>query len=77
MLDLNVKLLAEDAGFIFWGEESWGPGEGHIDWSSDYSVELKKLVELVVRECASISDSSFHNGSAGYTAILNHFGVKD
>lgn len=35
-----------------------------------------KFAELIVRECADISDASFHDGSAGYLAILNNFGVK-
>lgn len=37
----------------------------------------EKFAELIVRECADISDASFHNGSAGYTAILKHFGVEE
>ena len=36
----------------------------------------EKFAELIIRECADISDASFHNGSAGYTAILKHFGVE-
>ena len=36
----------------------------------------KKFAKLIVKQCADISDASFHNGSAGYTAILNHFGVE-
>lgn len=36
----------------------------------------KVFAELIVKECADISDASFHNGSAGYTAILKHFGVE-
>lgn len=38
--------------------------------------DLEKFAELLVRECADISEVSFHNGSAGYLAILNHFGVE-
>lgn len=37
---------------------------------------IEKLAELIVRECADISEVSFHNGSAGYLAILNYFGVE-
>jgi hypothetical protein len=36
----------------------------------------EKFAELIVKECADISEVSFHNGSAGYLAILNHFGVE-
>jgi len=35
-----------------------------------------KFAELIVRECADISDASFHNGSAGFLAIKKHFGVE-
>ena len=42
--------LAKKAGFIFWGDEPHGPGSGHIDWSSDYSKELKKFAKLVAKE---------------------------
>ncbi len=47
------------------------PIEDHIPlWT-------EKFAELIVRECADISDASFHNGSAGYTAILKYFGVEE
>ena len=44
--------LAKRAGFVFWEDESWGPGSEYIDWSTDYDKELERLVELVVQECA-------------------------
>ena len=47
---------------------------GHIDWHTQFN---QKFAELIVQECADISDASFHNGSAGYTAILKHFGVEE
>ena len=31
----RIKELVEEAGFILWGNEEWGPGEGHVDWSCD------------------------------------------
>ena len=43
----------------------------------DFDIEFEVFAELIVRECANISDASFHNGSAGYTAILKHFGVEE
>ena len=47
------------------------PIEDHIpSWT-------EKFAEFIVRECADISDASFHDGSAGYTAILKYFGVKE
>ena len=52
MTKLSKKYLklAKKAGFIFWGDEPHGPGSGHIDWSSDYSKELKKFAKLVAKE---------------------------
>lgn len=55
-------------------------GIGHDDDNNELTPilvgkDLEKFTELIVKECANISDSSFHNGSAGYTAILKHFGV--
>jgi len=44
-------------------------------WQMD-SETMQKFAELIAKECADISDASFHNGSAGYLAILNHFGVN-
>lgn len=39
-------------------------------------VRLEEFAELIIRECADISEASFHNGSAGYLAILKHFGIE-
>jgi len=47
-----IKKLAKEAGFVFWGKEPWGPGEGHIDWSSNYDKELAKFAELLRKEYA-------------------------
>ena len=59
----RIEELAEQAG---------------LEYNFDPMLWLKyeKFAELIVRECADISDASFHNGSAGYTAILKHFGVE-
>ena len=43
----------------------------------EIAKRAQELAELIVRECADISDASFHNGSAGYTAILKYFGVEE
>lgn len=45
----QIKQLAEQAGFVFWGEEDWNPGD-EIDWSCRYDDEFKKFAELMVRE---------------------------
>jgi hypothetical protein len=48
----HIKRLAEQAEFVFWEDEPWGPGPGHIAWAPDYSKEFSKFVELLIRDCA-------------------------
>ena len=50
----KVKQLAEEAGFVFWGDEDWKPEGQVIDWSSVYDKELEKFAELIVRECSKV-----------------------
>jgi hypothetical protein len=60
------------------GELLWQAG-GYTKLDGSYSLHeshLQKFAELIVRECADISDASFHNGSAGFLAIKKHFGVE-
>ena len=53
MKPIDIKALAEEAGFIFWSD-GWRAGK--IDWSCDYDEDLERfanLVEAAVREeCA-------------------------
>ena len=75
------KELAEKAGFVLWGNESWGPGEGQVDWSCDYEDALVKYTELIVKECASElirwKDEPFpYDPEFGARLIKDHFGVK-
>ncbi len=51
-MNKNVEQFAKQAGFVFWNNEEWGPGPGHIDWSSDYSKELEEYTRLIVEACA-------------------------
>ena len=54
----RFKELAEKAGFVLWGEETWTPGDA-IDWSSRYDDELVKYTDLVIQMCADhIMESS-------------------
>ena len=73
-MNKRIKELAEQAGI-------WKPTHDHKTWVKGEYIsspgELEKFAELIVRECADISDASFHNGSAGYTAILKYFGVEE
>lgn len=76
----RINELAVEAGAY------WRPGyveqpNGDSVWRERVNVDmvdmdLNKYSRLIVKECADISDASFHNGSAGYTAILKHFGVE-
>lgn len=69
-----IKELAEEAGFVYWQDESWGPGPNFIDWSSNYDNALAKYTVLVVRQCAEVA-----NKAEPYKAndlILNKFGLK-
>ena len=42
--------LAKQAGFVFWNNESHGPGPNNIDWSCDYSNEFDKYSKLLIEE---------------------------
>lgn len=49
-MDKRTQELAEQAGFIFWKDEPWGPGRGHIDWSCNYDKEFDRFNELMKKE---------------------------
>ena len=51
-MDPKIRKLAKKAGFVFWGKDPWGPGEGYIDWSCNYDKELVKFAELLRKEYA-------------------------
>jgi hypothetical protein len=62
--------LAKQAGFVFWEDESWGPGSEYIDWGTEYDKELEKLVDLVVQECAkSVQHIKVWNTDLGEVVI--------
>lgn len=62
--------LAKQAGFVFWEDESWGPGSEYIDWGTEYDKELEKLVDLVVQECAkSVQHIKVWNTDLGKVVI--------
>jgi hypothetical protein len=69
----RVKELAEKAGFVMWGKETWNPGDV-IDWSCRYDDELTKLVELIVKECAKRSEE-LGQPELG-KGLKKHFGVE-
>ena len=49
-MNKKAKALVKEAGFVFWKNESWGPGKGNIDWSCGYDKELEVYTKLVVQE---------------------------
>ena len=44
-----IKELSEQAGFIHFSPDE--DSDTPIDWSCDYTTELEKFAELIVREC--------------------------
>ena len=51
-MDPKIRKLAKKAGVVIWGDASWGPGKGHIDWSCNYDEELIKFAELLKEKYA-------------------------
>jgi hypothetical protein len=47
-MNSEIRKLAEQAGFVFWEDEAWGPGPDHIDWASNYDHEFDKFCELLI-----------------------------
>jgi hypothetical protein len=58
----RIKALAKQAGFIFWKDESWGPGPDNIDWSCDYQIEFNTFVQSLIKECAKVANNNFDKG---------------
>ena len=74
----RIRELVKQAGGEFWQRiESDGVLNKEAYITFDPPQSLEKFAELIIRECADISDASFHNESAGYTAILKYFGVAE
>ena len=60
-----ITKLLEEAGFVFWENESWGPGPGHIDWSSNYDLEMIEFVKLLTAEHRqTLIDNGFDDAAA-------------
>jgi len=71
---LNKKTieLAKEAGFVFWEDDETKANS--IDWSCDYNIELNKLVELVVQECAkSVEHIKVWDTNLGNVIVDNFF----
>jgi hypothetical protein len=48
MKNPKFKALALECGFLFWENESHGPGAGNIDWSCDYTKEFEQYSRELV-----------------------------
>ena len=48
--------IAENSGFLLWGNESWNPGDV-IDWSSRYDEELERFAEAIVQRCIGVLET--------------------
>ena len=46
-LPKKIRKIAKRAGFVFWKNESYGPGKGHIDWATEYDNEIVKFTKLL------------------------------
>ena len=49
----KIKAIAEKSRFVFWENEEWGPGPGHIDWSSNYDAEFDTFCNMLIEEIAN------------------------
>ncbi len=67
-----IKKLANEAGFIFWQNESWNKKGAMIDWSSIYDEALVRYTQLLLKH---VSDNFVPADSAD--AVRNCCGVVD
>jgi hypothetical protein len=75
-MNKRLNRLIDQAGFIkFTVEED---PETPIDWSCDYTEELNKFAELIIRKCAKVADLADENKCEWIGGnILTHFGVSE
>ena len=70
----QIKLFAEQAGFVMWEDEPWNPGDV-VDWSTRYDTELEKFANMIIFECFKLA--VFNGNHATAKAIKEHFGVGE
>ena len=67
--------LADEAGFVRFSTEE--DENRPIDWSSDYSVELERFGQLIVKQCAHLLETrDGRHEPAPHIYLLKAFGVK-
>jgi len=72
-MNKRFEQLARKAGFVFWKNETHGPGPGHIDWANNYDQELERFAELLVAECARVASSKPFPAFGAERAVREHF----
>jgi len=74
-MNTKFKDIAEQAGFVLWGDESWNIGD-NVDWGSRYDDELEKFAWLIVNECAGLVDHILKEGGGNQSDVIKqHFGI--
>ena len=73
----RIKQLADQAGFVLWGDKVALISGDTVDWSSRYDDELEKFAELIIKE--SITEMEKHDYHATWLGekLKQHFGVKE
>ena len=69
----EIKKLAKKAGFIFWKDESHGPGPDHIDWGSTYDDEFEKFATLLIEKCAHLASAKAYGAFEAEKSIRAYF----
>lgn len=80
-MNKRIQELADEAGFVRFSpqEDPHTP----IDWSSDYSSELEKFAELIVKECCftgeQYADALIDPKHYAFVnkKVKEHFGVEE
>ena len=65
----NIRRLAEEAGFTFWGDEAHRPPDSDIDWAAQYDDEFVQFAQALVRETVRIEREG--------TNALAYFGIEE
>ena len=75
-MNSNIRQLADDAGFVFWGNEAWGPGPSNIDWSNEYDAAFDAYTVALIQRCARIASDRAYGVGQAERAILDYFGIQ-
>lgn len=60
----RYKKIAEQAGFMLWGDEDWNPGDV-VDWSARYDQELEEFANLLIEEVIQeLKENNLHISAA-------------